>query len=239
MLKIMSVGARAEPLCEERVLEALFATISNRLETSAKTRFPILRGQLYWGRIQPAQAEEALRELLAVEEGLRNCPIRDVVWGTRDTAKGEESGAIFNTHAANALNYFVNVESRPLIAILQSGVQECGRLGRPLRITYGSDRRQEFLVGGVFFLLGAMWMWAGRAFVPGWVIAKSYAPRSGIPIWTFGMYLVLAGAAFVIGAISPAIRDCFADRPVLLFALVIAAIVGWLVVCANAGFLPD
>jgi len=133
----------------------------------------------------------------------------------------------------------VNHVHRPLIAQLRRAVESCVSGRVILRIESPEGRGGERIGAGVMALIGCAWMFGIRAVAPGWAISKSYSPHSGIPIWTFGMYFVMAGAALGLAAVSRSFRHWCGDYPGWLFVLIILAIVSWLVACANAGFLPD
>jgi hypothetical protein len=102
-----------------------------------------------------------------------------------------------------------------------------------------STTGKELVFGIGAALFGVAWMILGRKFVPGWTISKGYSSSSALPVWTFGMGFLMIGGVLIVAAAFPGVREWFSSRPVLVFALVVAAIIGWLVVCANAGFLPD
>ena len=80
-MRILSVGGRSRDLGPEHVVEAMFTTISCRLEPQGRgTRFPALMDDLYAGYLKPGRAAEVLWELQKVEADLRKVPVRDVVW---------------------------------------------------------------------------------------------------------------------------------------------------------------
>ena len=240
VLKSISVGAIAKPLAEKHVLDALFTTITRRLEPGGRgTRFPLLMDHLYWGRLQPAQARDALRELAEVEDDLRNTPLRDIIWNPLDSRPHDDAHEPVNRHAENVLEYFTDVNDRPLIARLRDSVEECRLTGQQLRITLIPSPSRELPAGITTASFGAAWMAFGRTVVPRWKLYRSYNSHSAIPVWTFGMDFVMIGGALMIAGVSPATRAWFSTRPVLLFALILAAIVGWLAVCYKAGFLSD
>ena len=145
----------------------------------------------------------------------------------------------FNHRAANAFDYFVDTDGRPLIWRLRDSVQECLSNAQALRLAYPTQGRDTLAAGLVLGALGVAWMFLGRALVPRWVLTYSYTGKGGIPIWTFGMDFVMLGAGILVAAMFPGAGDWFRKRPGALVAVAIAAVIGWLVVCARAGFLID
>ncbi len=240
VLKSISVGANTEPLAEHSVFDALFATITRRLEPAGRaSRFPVLMDHLYWGRMTSAQAVEALQELGEVEDGLRNVPVRDIIWSLVDSRPHDDTYEHVNRYADNVLEYFTDVNDRPLIARLRDSVEQCRRTAQPLRIVVIPVASKDFPFGIAGVSFGSAWMILGRTLVPRWRLYKSYGSHSGIPVWTLGMDFVMIGAGLTIVTISPGTRAWFSTRPVLLFALIVAGIIVWFVACANIGFLRD
>jgi hypothetical protein len=239
MIKILSIGERARELGSDLVLEAMFTTISCRLEPRGKgTRFPTVMDDLYSGYLAPSRAKDALRELREIETALREVPVSQVIWSLQNLRGGDDPDQPVQHRAANLLEYFVDVDGHPLIARLQDGVQECLSTSQVLRLAFPTESR-DGLLGGLFFVvLGVAWMFLGRAFVPAWVLV-SHAGKGAIPLWTVGMDFVMLGVAIMIAAVFPGVRDWFRRHPLALIAVAITGVLGWLVVCARAGFLPD
>jgi hypothetical protein len=76
-------------------------------------------------------------------------------------------------------------------------------------------------------------------FVFNTVILVRFTGRGALPIWTFGMDFVMLGAGIMIAAAFPGVYDWFRRRPPALAVVASAAVLGWLAICARAGFLPD
>jgi 2,3-bisphosphoglycerate-dependent phosphoglycerate mutase len=240
MFKILTVGGNSRELGPEQVIQAMFTTVSCRLEPQGRgTRFPAVMDDLYSGYLTPGRAPDALRELQEIEDALRKIPVSDVVWSLADLRRGDDANEAVKHHAANAFEYFVDIDGRPLISRLRDGVQECLTSAQVLRLGYPSESRNGLWGGLVLIVLGLAWMFLGRALVPGRRVASAYNFKAGIPIWTFGMDFVMLGVGIMIAAGFPGVYDWFRRRPWALITLAIAAIIGWLVICARAGFLPD
>jgi hypothetical protein len=237
--KILSVGGHSRELAPEHVIDALFTTIGCRLEPRGRgTRFPAVMEDLSSGYVTPVRATEALRELQEIEAALRQIPARDVVWSLAAFHKDDATEPV-NHRAANALDYFVDTDGQPLISRLRDGLQECLNTAEILRLHYRKEAR-DGLLGGLFLVMpGVAWLLLGRAFFPDWYIAPLYNHAAKMPIWTFGMDLVILGVAFMIAQMFPGIRDWFRRHQAALMAVVIIAPIAWLAVCWYAGFLPD
>jgi len=230
--KILSVGDHSHELAPEHVIEAMFTTIACRLEARGRgTRFPVVMDDLYAGYLKPVRALAALGELQEIEAGLRSLPVGRVVWNNADEPVTRQ--------AANALEFFVDERGRPLICRLREGVQECLSTVQVLRLDY-RRKAGDVLLGGLLLIVpGVIWMLVGRAYFAHWNLAPVYNRKAGIPVWTFGMDLLMLGVAFMIHAAFPGLREWFRRRPVALVAVAIFAVIGWLAVCARAGFIPD
>jgi len=237
MNQTITIGATSRELGPERVVEALFTTIACRLEPHGRgTRFPAVMDDLYSGYLVPARAANARQELQEIEAALRKIPVGDVVWSLGDLRRGDDAGEPVNHGARNAFDYFVDVNGRPLVTRLRESVQECVNSTQVLRLGSPGDARIILLYGLFLVLLGFAWMILGRAYIPTWSLRRFTA---SLPIWTFGMDFVMLGAGFMIAAAFPGVSDWFRRRPAQLGAIAIIAVLGWLVICARAGFLPD
>ena len=98
---------------------------------------------------------------------------------------------------------------------------------------------RDAIAGLILAAIGAVWMWLGHLLIPGWAIPNLHEKGGGLPIWTFGMYVALMGVGIALAAVFPRMGAWFGERPLMLVGVAIAAVVGWLVVCAQVGFLPD
>jgi 2,3-bisphosphoglycerate-dependent phosphoglycerate mutase len=237
--KILTIGGTSHELGPDRVIQAMFTTVSCRLEPQGRgTRFSAVMDDLYSGYLTPGRARDALRELQEIEDALRKIPVSDVVWSLGDLRRGDDANEPVNHRAANAFEYFVDTDGRPLISRLRDGVQECLNSAQVLRLAYPSEGRNGLVGGLILAVLGFAWMFLGRALIPGWVLVP-LTGKGAIPVWTFGMDFVMLGAGIMIAAMFPGVYDWFRRRPAALSAVTITAVLSWLVVCYRAGFLPD
>jgi hypothetical protein len=203
--KLLTVGGNSRELAPDRVIEALFTTIGCRLEPQGRgTRFPAVMDDLYSGYLTPGGAPDALRELQEIEDALRKIPVSDVIWSLADLRRGDNANEPVNHCAANAFEYFVDTDGRPLISRLRDGVRECLNSAQALRLAYPSEAR-GFLSYALFLaVLGFAWLFLGRALVPGWVLAR-HTVKGAIPIWTFGMDFVMLGIGIMTAAVFPGV----------------------------------
>jgi hypothetical protein len=240
MIKFLKVGTNSRPLARDGVIDGLYATITFTLEPGVRgSRFPNVMNHLYWGYLSPAQAAAAQQELQEIEEAMRKAPISAVIWSPTDPRRGDDPSQPVNHQAANVFEYFVDVDGRPLLTRLQEGVHESIISRQALLVESPGDLRKTIYAGVVIAALGIGWMWLGHALFPRLSLRKVYSRHGGIPLWTFGMDLVMLGVALLIVAPFPAVRDWFFARPLVTIGLAVAAVIGWLVVCAFAGFLPN
>ena len=235
--RVLTVGKQSRTLAPERVVEALFTTIGCRLEPHGQgTRFPAVMDDLYSGYLVPNRAPFAQRELLEIEAALRQVAVSEVVWSLADLRRGPDADEPVNHRAANAFEYFVDVDGIPLITRLRESVQQCLGSTQVLKLTNAGDASIFLFFGIALVLLGVAWLFLGRAFIPNWNL---HYLRAHMPLWTFGMDLVMMGTGIAVAGAFPGVSDWFRRRPAALAALAITCVIGWLVVCARAGFLPD
>jgi hypothetical protein len=241
MIQFLKVDKNSRPLAPATVLEALYATITFTLEPGARgSRFPNVMNHLYCGSLSPAQAEAAQPELEEIEAAMRKTPISAVVWTPDDPRRGDDPSQPVNHQASNVFEYFTDVDGRPLLTRLQEGAHESVISRQALRVEAPGDLRKTMLAGLIIITLGVAWMWLGHALFPHVSAVNLYDRHGGgIPVWTFGMYLVMLGVPLLVTAPFPSVRDWFFNRPIMTIGLAIVAVIGWLVICANAGFLPD
>jgi hypothetical protein len=236
-MRVLIVGKQSRILAAERVVDALFTTIGCRLEPHGQgSRFPAVMDDLYSGYLAPSRAPVAQRELLEIEAALRQVAVTDVVWSLADLRRGDDAAEPVNHRATNAFEYFVDADGVPLIARLRESVAECLGSKQVLKLTNAGDASKFVYFGFALVVLGLAWLFLGRAFIPNWNV---HHLRASMPLWTFGMDFVILGLGFAVAGAFPGVSDWFRRRPAALAALAIVCVIGWLVVCARAGFLPD
>jgi Immunity protein 70 len=236
---ILFVGAYSRELAPQNVLDAMFLTISVRLESRGRgTRFPVVMEDVSAGYLKHDRAAAALRELQEIQAGMRIIPVSDVVWRL-GASPNDAAGKPVNPGAVSAQEYFVGGDGQPLLSSIRAGVEECLRTAQALRLASPPESRGMFVVGLSIAACGVAWLALGRAIFPNWCLRSFYSHTAAMPIWTFGMYLVMIGAALLIATKFPGIGHWFRRRPAALTALALILPIAWLLICARAGFLPD
>lgn len=234
--RILSVGDRSGELAPEEVVEAMFTTISCRMEPRGRgTRFPAVMDDLYSGYVTPSRAPEVLRELQEIESALRAIPVNEVVWALAVSRRDDADLAV-NHGAANAFDYFSDDHGRPLLSRLREALAECQAEGQVLYLRDPAEARVGW-VGGVLCVgAGVAWMLIGHAYLRDWCLRRGTAK---LPVWTIGMDFVMVGFGLMIALTSLRARDWFRRHPATLMMIVLSAPIAWLLVCWRAGFLPD
>jgi len=237
-IRILRVGRQARELGQQSAMDALFITISCRLEPKGRgTRFPAVMDDLYSGFVRPDRAPAVLRELREIEDEARVLPVNQVLWNL--DGRDDEQDTPVNRRATNVFDYFIDAEGHPLLSRLQEGVRACHEQNQSLRLAYQGEVSGGLLSALILAALGTAWMWIGHALFPNWRVAPVFNRKAGIPVWTVGMDLVMFGVGIGIAMSFPALRDWFRRNTWALVVTAVTAVVGWLVVCARAGFLAD
>src|SRR5215470_4756251 len=95
------------------MLEALFATITYRLEPDGRgSRFPMVMKRLYSGRLRPSEIPGAVRELEAIESELTGLPADRAIWSLSDLRRRDDRELPVNHRATNVRDYFVGADGR-------------------------------------------------------------------------------------------------------------------------------
>jgi 2,3-bisphosphoglycerate-dependent phosphoglycerate mutase len=99
------------------ILHSLFSTIAVRLEGGKwGSRFPLIIGDLYQGRLAQTKARAALDEFRVIERELAELPPSAVVWDADDLAAVPPWGTEVGSHVRNMAQYFVTTTGRNLVA---------------------------------------------------------------------------------------------------------------------------
>ena len=234
----LSVNGQSWELGPDHIVEAFFTTVSCRLEPQGRgTRFPAVMDDLYSGYLLPRRAAVALQELEQIEAALRTLPVDRVVWSLTNM-QWDDSQEPVDRHAADSFHYFIDKEGQPLLLRLRAAVQACANANQPLRFASAQESLFGVVSGLVCALLGIGWMFSGRAWFPNWSLHR-IGMNASLPLWTFGMDLLMSGAGLMIAYGLPGVRDWFRRHQPVFLAVVLIAPIAWLVICARAGYLPD
>jgi 2,3-bisphosphoglycerate-dependent phosphoglycerate mutase len=113
----MTVALKCEKVVTEigpgGVLHSLFSTIAVRLESGQwGSRFPLIMGQLYGGKLADAQATAALEEFSLIAKELAQLPPTSMVWDAETPDAKPPWGPEVGPHVTNVAQYFVTTGGR-------------------------------------------------------------------------------------------------------------------------------
>lgn len=138
----MSNTYSLDEIAPDKVMRALFATISYRLEPNGwGTRFPAVLNHLHEGSLDAAHAEQALTELGQIEAELRSLPPARVVWSLNDLRVRNDSKQPVNHKAKSVYDYFVGRDGTPVINKLREIALACCSQAATVKVD--SRSRQE------------------------------------------------------------------------------------------------
>lgn len=209
-------------LAPAEVIEALFATISYRLEPQGRaTRFPNVIDSLYAGRLDSKDAPAALIELGHIEAGLKALPPDRAVWSFTDLRRIDDSDRPVNHAATNLYEYFIADDGELLVAHLRQAIQNSMLAKRNL--TFKSRERKSSVGSALALLLiGLVWTIAGYLFFPHRILV----PRGGHEgplLWSLGILAIAGGLVFLLMALRPNVDKWVRRRPntaLIVFAAV-------------------
>lgn len=201
-----SVGDWSAELAPAHVLDALFATISYRLEPNGwASRFPAVLEHLQAGRIDPDRADQALLELQCVARELATLPSDRVVWDLRDLRRRDDASEAVNRQAPSAHAYFVSADRLPLLDVLKGAMEQSRAAGKPLIVT--SSHRQAMLGRGLVAVgLGTAWTILVHRYFPDLVFVPEGASsrmHHGPLVWPVGLLIAGGGALIAVAAHLP------------------------------------
>jgi hypothetical protein len=202
------------------MLEALFATITYRLEPDGRgSRFPMVMKRLFAGRLPPSEIPAALRELVEIETELTGLPSDRVVWSLSDLRRRDDRELPVNHRASNARDYFVGADGRPLICILR----EVCQLNAPVKLATARARWTRSAALGLIFF-GGVWAVAGYWLLPDWILTTGYETSTdgGPLLWPLGILFAAAGMLRLGFMRLPALEEWFEARVWLSVGLILA-----------------
>ncbi len=180
------------------IVEALFATISYRLEPDGRaTRFPVVMDSLYPGRLTAQDAPAALLELGHIEAGLKALPPERAVWSFTDLRRMDDSGQPVNHAAKNLYEYFIAEDGEPLLVHIRSALEQ------GTNVTFDSPERRTSVRSAVAVLtIGLAWAACGYLFFPNHLLLP-HGGDSGPLLWPFGLFIAVCGAFTLLFALRP------------------------------------
>jgi 2,3-bisphosphoglycerate-dependent phosphoglycerate mutase len=214
-------------LASEEILEAFFATITYRLEPDGRgTRFPVVQGDLYFGRMPAGRADEAIRELTAIGNELKKLPPSKAVWDMQLFEPRDDSRLPVNRSAANLAGYFVTQSNQPLLLAVQDWALQAraGMGSSDLRPGLTQQRRFQYmvLIGG-----GLVWSAIGYRFFPNAIMVPAGSHDNHGPlIWPMGLIAIFVGIAGFLTEFLPPEAQPARMKP---NTLLVVAVVGLLI----------
>lgn len=220
-------GAERLPLAPDAVLEALFSTISYRLEPNGwATRFPTVLDRLREGRLESGAAARALEELEHIGAELRRLPVDRVVWSMQDLRKRDDSGEPVRRDAPNVFDYFVAFDGRPILTCLADALQK-SRMSGDAIVLESFVRHRNVVSGLVLLLVGALVGVGGYLYFPNVILVPEHeserVAQHGPLVWPLGSVLAVVGAITTAGALYPSFRMWLRARRAVAFVVCVAA----------------
>jgi 2,3-bisphosphoglycerate-dependent phosphoglycerate mutase len=186
----VEVAGRRTELAASDIVQALFGTISYRLEPEGRgSRFPVVILGLYGGRLMPEEMLAALAELDVIANDLKALPQDRAVRSLKEL-KPFRAG---NGSANSLYEYFLALDGTPLVAALRDKIEQTRAAAEP--ITFDSpqvikDRR----MGRLWIIVGAAWSLAGFFYFPDFVIVPIGSNLHGGPLlWPIGLAIMGLG----------------------------------------------
>ena len=190
---ILSFAGKTVPLASPRIVDALFATISYRLEPQGRgSRFPFVMNRLYSGVLDPPELPAALAELGLIVGELRKLPANQAISSlARMVPFRPQPGDQVNPRAASVFDLLIGPGGEPLISTIQSAVGESTRAG--VTITLGTPLAVRWNRKGLFNVaLGLLWTGIGYVYFPHDIIVPR-GMHSGPLAWPIGLVMLAGG----------------------------------------------
>lgn len=221
---ILAVGPDSRNIGSRAMLNALFDTIACRLEPDGRaTRFPVVSGDLKYGRLAPSHAAAALQELGEIRPALQVLPGASILWTGRP---GASNGA------NNALDWLAAPDGKPLIDHLRSGVEQCLTSRQVMMLRSPQDEKFGRWVMACVGLGGAAWASFGYVWIPRWLISplgSSDERPSGIPIWSIGILVMALAVCWLALSVMPGVKVWFTRRQWAIQIGVLAVTALWMI----------
>lgn len=100
-------------------LHSFFSTVCVRLEDGKwGSKYPYIMNILYQGKLEYDEVKHAKKELLEIQEKLKDFSPRDVVWDIDDLKQLPPWGDNISSDITNLSNYFVTSDGRDLIEVM-------------------------------------------------------------------------------------------------------------------------
>jgi hypothetical protein len=206
----------------------MFATVSYRLEPNGRgSRFPLIMNRLFAGWLAPSDALAAARELEEIEAGLVALPADRVVWSLSDLRRRDDRQLPVNHRAANARDYFVAADGRPLVTVLRDAVRSSHERNEPIGLASREGRLNNRVTWTVL-IIGLLWTTIGYLFFPDWVfiVDDTSSTPKGFLVWPVGILIFGLGVVCLVRERYPKIAKRF-GLPSFVVGLAIYLLLAW------------
>ncbi|MFJ7934367.1 immunity 70 family protein [Sporosarcina sp. NPDC096371] len=106
-------------------LHSFFSTISYHLEQNGwGTEYPFLLNELYNGKLENKNIDNAIIELEVIKMKLQNYSPAQVIWDVEDLSKRPPWGDNISKDISNLSNYFITSEGEDLMDMLMKALKK-------------------------------------------------------------------------------------------------------------------
>lgn len=106
-------------------LHSFFSTISYHLEQNGwGTEYPFLLNELYNGKLENKNIDNAINELEAIIKKLQDFSPSQVIWDIDNLSKSPPWGDNISKDITNLSNYFITSEGEDLIDMLMKALEK-------------------------------------------------------------------------------------------------------------------
>jgi len=130
------VGAHDYPIGTGDFFHSFFSTVCVRLEAGDwGSRFPTVMRDLYAGTLKPSLVELARTELDQIQGELAHLRPDEVVWDAADLTAMPPWGIDISPTVTSLRDYFVTMDGKDLLDVLDSALRDAQRAGTSLTVT--------------------------------------------------------------------------------------------------------
>ena len=116
-------------------LNSFFSTVVYHLEDMQwGSRFPVMMNELYRGRLDLKNVDQAMEELSTIKNELQNFSPDKVIWDIEDLSKQPPWGNNISKDITSLLNYFVTSEGDDLLQLLYHALKKAKEVNSAVEI---------------------------------------------------------------------------------------------------------
>ena len=118
-------------------LYSFFSSIAYHLEHKQwGSRFPVIMRELYDGKLNPQNVDQAIAELKTIQEELKEFRPDQVIWDFEDLSAQPPWGDRISSEITDLSNYYVTSDGKDLISVLFEALEQTKRVnqrcGKPI-----------------------------------------------------------------------------------------------------------